>query len=173
MHIKLISKNERAAKLANRRCTIMRDNACREPDVNMDLIFHRGPGEVFGFKLKETYGTESEVFCADRAKIEEMSKACGHKTKADTEAWLDGIKNAESLLWQAWMDGDIYGIVIQEWNAAERDWTTIDCNFELFGWENVIMTLHDMNLDGVEVFCVDENVGYPNTWKDEFREFDI
>lgn len=173
MKIKLISENDRAARLADKRILIVKDAVCRAPDVSMDLIFHRGHGEVWGFKIRATYDDCEEVFTADRAKVDEESKACGHKTEEEKRAWLDGIKKAEAKLWQAWMDGDMYGIVTQVWDAAERGWKCVDSNFEIFGWEDVVEALKDMDKTGVEVFCVDEDLGDPNDWKDEFKELDI
>lgn len=173
MHIKLISVNDREARLANKRVFIMKDGVCRDPDVSMDLIFHRGHGEVWGFKLRETYGYEEEVFTADRKKVDEESKACGHKTEEEKRAWLEGIKNAEKKIWQAWMDGDMYGVVTQIWNETEREWKCVDCQFEIFGWSDVVEVLKDMDKNGVEVYCVDEDCGNPKDWKNEFREFDI
>lgn len=173
MKIKFVSEKSREARLADKRLLIMKDGVCRAPDVSMDLIFHRGHGEVWGFKLRETYGYESEVFTADRAKVEKESKACGHKNKDEMYKWLDGIKEAEKKLWQAWMDGDMYGIVVQEWNAAERNWKVIDSIFEIFGWSDVVECLKDMKLDGIDVFCIDEDLGNPDDWKAEYKELDI
>ena len=175
MKIKFVSENSREARLANKRLLIVKDGLCRAPDVSMDLIFHRGHGEVWGFKLRESYGYETEVFTADRAKVEEESKACGHKTEAEKHAWLEGIKEAEKKVWQAWMDGDMYGVVIQEWDGSERKWKVVDSAFELFGWNDVVECLKygDMKLDGVEVFCVDEDLGDPENWKAEYKELDI
>ncbi len=173
MKIKLVSEYSREARLANKRLLIVKDSVCRAPDVSMDLIFHRGHGEVWGFKLKETYGYESEVFTADRAKVEEESKACGHKTEAEKRAWLEGIKEAEKKLWQAWMDGDMYGIVIQEWNADERNWNVVDSIFEIFGWNDVVECLKDMKLDDIDVFCIDKDLGDPVDWKAEYKELDV
>lgn len=173
MHIKFISEHTRAAHLANVRLVLMKDPSCRAPDVNSDLIFHRGHGEVWGFKLRENYGYETEVFTADRAKVEEESKACGHKTEAEKRAWLDGIKEAEKKMWQAWMDGEVYEIVVQKWDDTERRFCCIECLCELYGWNDVVEALKDMDLSKVEVFCVDEDCGDPDDWKKEFREFDI
>lgn len=173
MKIKLVSEYSREARLANKRLLIVKDGVCRAPDVSMDLIFHRGHGEVWGFKLKESYGYESEVFTADRAKVDEESKACGHKTEAEKRAWLEGIKEAEKKLWQAWMDGDMYGIVVQEWNASERNWNVVDATFEIFGWSDVVECLKDMKLDDIDVFCIDKDLGDPVDWKAEYKEFDV
>ena len=173
MHIKLISENDREARLANKRVLIVKDGVCRAPDVSMDLIFHRGHGEVWGFKLRETYGYEEEVFTADRKKVDEESKACGHKTEVEKHEWLDGIKKAEAKMWQAWMDGEMYGVITQVWNAAERRWDCTDATYELFGWDDVVETLKDMDKTDVEVFCVDEDCGDPADWKDEYKELNI
>ena len=173
MKIKFVSENSREARLANKRLLIVKDCVCRAPDVSMDLIFHRGHGEVWGFKLRESYGYESEVFTADRAKVEEESKACGHKNKDEMYKWLDGIKEAEKKLWQAWMDGDMYGIVVQEWNDSERNWKVVDSVFEIFGWNDVVECLKDIKLDDIEVFCIDEELGNPDDWKAEYKELDV
>ena len=174
MKIKFVSENSREARLADRRILVVKDCVCQAPDVSMDLIFHRGHGEVWGFKLRETYGYETEVFTADRAKVEEESKACGHKTEAEKRAWLEGIKEAEKKLWQAWMDGDMYGVVVQEWDGSERRWNVVDSAFELFGWNDAVECIKDMNLlHGIDVFCVDEDLGDPENWKAEYKELDI
>lgn len=175
MHIKFVPKSSREARLANVRLVLVKDvsGGCRAPDENMDLIFHRGHGEVWGFKLRETYGYETEVFTADRKKVEEESKACGHKTEAEKRAWLAGIKDAEKKLWQAWMDGDVYGIVIERYNESERRFFCVNCQYEIYGWENVVACLKDMDLSEVEVFCVDPDCGDPDSWKDTYREFDV
>ena len=173
MHIKFISEHNRAARLANVRLVLVKDCSGRAPDENTDLIFHRGHGEVWGFKLRETYGYETEVFTADRKKVEEESKACGHKTEAEKRAWLEGIKDAEKKMWQAWMDGEIYGIVVQKWDEAERRFYCIDCMYELYGWNDVVECLKDMDKTGIEVFCVDDECGDPDNWKKEFRELDV
>ena len=173
MHIKFISERDRAARLANVRLVLVKDLSCRAPDENSDLIFHRGHGEVWGFKLRETYGYETEVFTASKEKVEEESKACGHKNKAEMHKWLDGIKEAEKKMWQAWMDGEVYGIAIQKWDDTERQFRCIDCSYELYGWNDVVEALKDMDLSKVKVFCVDEDCGNPNNWKKEFRELDV
>lgn len=173
MHIKFISEHNRAAQLANVRLVLVKDPSGRAPDESADLIFHRGHGEVWGFKVRETYGYESEVFTATKEKVEEESKACGHKNKDEMHKWLDGIKEAEKKLWQSWIDGEVYGIVIQKWDAAERRFYCIECLYELYGWDDVIEALKDMDLSNVEVFCVDEDCGDPDVWKKEYREFDV
>ena len=173
MKIKFVSEKSREARLANKRLLLMKDSTCCAPDINMELIFHRGHGEVWGFKLRETYGYEEEVFTADRKKVDEESKACGHKTEEEKCAWLEEIRNAEKKLWQTWIDGEIYGIVIQEWNNDERSWKAVDANFELFGWNDVVECLKDLKLDDIDVFCVDEDVGDPEKWTAEYRELDI
>lgn len=173
MHIKLVSENDREARLANRRVRIEKDGVCRRPDMSMDLIFHPGHGEVWGFKVEETYSDASEVFTADRAKVEEESKACGHKTEEEKREWLEGIKNAEKKMWQAWMDSDMYGITTQVWDNAGRQWKCVDSRYELFGWDDVVEALKDIDKTGVEVFCVDEDCGDPKDWNASLRELDI
>ena len=173
MHIKLISENDHKSRLANKRCIIMKDSACEQPDENMDMIFHRGNDDVFGFRLRKTYGNETEVFCASYGKIEEESKACKHKTKAERQKWLDGIKKAEARIWQEWIDGEVYGICIQTWNADERIWNGVDGAWNLFGWDDVVEALKNMDLTGIDVFCVSAECGNSAAWKDEYKEVDI
>lgn len=173
MHIKFVPENSREARLADKRLLVMRDCLCKAPDDCMDLVFHNGNGDVFGFKLRENYGYETEVFTADRAKVEEKSKACGHKTEAEKLAWLEETKEAEKKLWQAWMDGEVYGVIVQEWNDSERYWNIVDEHFDLFGWSKLVECLKDMKLDCIDVFCIGKELGNPENWKDEYKELDI
>ena len=174
MHIKFISEYDREARLANRRVMLVKDEGL-VPDMHMDLIFHRGPdGNVFGFRLKATYDDYDETFTADSDKIDEELKACGFKTEAEKREWLEGIKKAEAEMWQAWMDGEVYGLVVQTWDADERQWKCVDAIYGIYGFSQIKMMFEDLDLDGTEVFCVDKKFcGDPKDWKAEFREFDI
>lgn len=156
--ITLINDTDREARMANRRCVILKDpNPC-VPDEHEDLIFHRGHGEIFGFKVTESYGYESEIFTATREKI-------AHEAPADgriVSEWLNQIRDVEKLMWQKWVDGEIYGIVVQEWNDAERNWKCVECCYQLYGWDDVKEQLRtDSSFsEGVDVFCVDtESIG--------------
>ena len=171
-HIKFISADSREARLADRRVVLVKDNSCRPPDVSMDLIFHRGHGEVQGFKLK-VVGNVSAVFTADREKVDEESKACGHKTEEEKRLWLERIKKAEKELWQHWINGEVYGLVVQVWDEVERQFKCVDCLYELYGFDEVKESINDLNTDGTEVFCADEDCGDPDDWKAEYKEFDI
>lgn len=174
MHIKFISTKTREARLANRRLVLMKSFICTEPDKNMDLIFHRGHGKVFGFKLRETHSYKEIVFTASKKRIDEESKACGHKSEDEKRAWLENIKTAEAKLWQAWMDGEVYNIFIEHYDESERQFIVEEGRYELYGFEDMIDNLKDMlAATKIDVACVDPDCGDPKDWKDEYREFDI
>ena len=175
-HIKFISADSREARLADRRVVLVRDYSCRKPNENCDLIFQPGHDDVFGFTVKSSYDYDNEPItcCASKEKLKEEIDACNFKTDEEVNKWLESIKKAEKEMWQHWIDGEVYGLIVEVWDEAERQFKCVDCLYELYGFDEVKESIDDLNTDGTEVFCVDEELGDPErNWKAEYKEFDI
>ena len=174
MKVKFISKKTKKARLANRRVLLIRDESCQAPDEFMDTIFHPGHGEVFGFKVVSFDRQFSEVFTCDKATLQKEIDAMNFKSEEDKEKWLKGIKESEKKMWQAYYDGDVYGILIQEWNDEDREFNTIDTLWGMYGFDDVKANIIDVvgNYD-IDCFAVENELGDPENWKKEFREFDV
>ena len=176
-HIKFISADSREARLADRRVVLVQDHTCRKPNEHCDLIFQPGHDDVFGFSVRSSYGYDRELepitCCASKKKLKEEIDACGFKTDEEVNKWLESIKKAEKEMWQHWIDGEVYGLVVEVWDEAERQFKCVDCLYELYGFDEVKEAINDLNTDGTEVFCADEDCGDPEDWKAEYKEFDI
>ena len=115
MTVKFISENTKEARLANRRALLIRDESGQTPDDRMDTIFHPGDGEIFGFQVVSFDRQYSKVFTCDKAALQKKIRAMHFKSKDDKEKWLKDIKDSEAKMWKAYYDGEVYGILIQEY----------------------------------------------------------
>jgi hypothetical protein len=174
MKIKFISENTKEARLANRRVLLIRDDSCQAPDKYMDTIYHPGHGEIFGFQVVSFDRQYSEVFTCDKAALQKEIDAMNFKSEADKNKWLKDIKDSEAKMWQAYYDGEVYGILIQEWNDKERQFKMVDVLWGLYGFDDVKANIIDIvgNYD-IDCFAVENDLGDPENWREEFREFDV
>ena len=173
MKVKFISEKTKEARLANRRVLLIRDVSCQAPDEFMDTIFHPGHGEVFGFKVVSFDRHFSEVFTCDRSALQKEIDAMNFKSEEDKEKWLKDIKESEMKMWQAYYDGEVYGILIQEWNDEERQFKIVESLWGMYGFDAMKANFMDIvgNYD-IDCFVVENDLGDPENWKKEFREFD-
>jgi hypothetical protein len=174
MKVKFISKNSNEARLANRRALLIPDVSGRAPDEFMDMIYHPGHGEIFGFQVVSFDRQYSEVFTCDKAALQKEIDAMHFKSEEDKEKWLKNIKDYEAKIWQAYYDGEVYGILIQEWSDEAREFKTVDSFWVLYGFDDVKATIKDIvgNYD-IDCFAVENELGDPENWREEYREFDV
>ena len=139
----------------------------------MDMIFHPGHGEVFGFKVTSFDNRFSEVFTCDKAALQKEIDAMKFKSEEDKEKWLKNIKDSEEKMWQSYYDGEVYGILIQEWNNEERQFKTVHSLYGLYGFDDLKANIMDVvgNYD-IDCFVAENDLGDPIQWIKEFREFD-
>lgn len=174
MTVKFISENTREARLANRRVLLAIDETSMAPDKYMDTIFHPGHGEVFGFKVTSFDGQYSEVFTCDKVSLQKEIDAMNFKSEEDKDKWLNGIKDSEKKMWQAYFDGKVYVIFIEEWNDKERCFKTVDALWGIYGFDDVKANIADFVGNYViDCFVVDNDLGDPENWKDDYREFEV
>jgi hypothetical protein len=174
MTIKFISENTREARLANRRVLLARDESCSAPDKYMDTLFHPGHGEVHGFSVMSSDRNHFETFTCSSEALQKEFDAMNFKSEEDKDKWLDGIKDSEKKMWQAYFDGEVYGIFIEEWNNEERRFRTVDALWGIYGLDDMKANIADIvgNYD-IDCFVVDNELGDPENWKDDYREFDV
>ena len=160
--VRLINATDTKARLADVRLVVVRDPSPFRPDQHEDLIFRFGKGDIFGFKVRESYGGESFICCADRDYLMEELKAMNFTTDEQKDKWLKEIRDAEKEEYQCWADGEIYGVVVEQWDAADRRWKTLECTYQLYGWKDVksmIKELSDRNDFNIDAYCVDREAG--------------
>jgi hypothetical protein len=173
MKVKFVSEKTKKARLANLRALLIRDVSCQAPDEFMDMIYHPGHGEIFGFKVVSFDRQFSEVFTCDKAALQKEIDAMKFKSEADKNKWLKDIKDSEAKIWQAYYDGEVYGILIQEWSDEAREFKTVDSLYGLYGFDDVKANIMDIvgNYD-IDCFAVENELGDPENWGEEFCEFD-
>jgi len=69
---------------------------------------------------------------------------------------------------------EVFGLLVEEWNNEERQFKTVDSSWGLYGFDDVKENVADIvgNYD-IDCFVVDNDLGDPEKWKEEFREFDV
>lgn len=174
MKIKFISENSKEARLANCRVLLIRDESGQAPDKYMDTIFHPGHGEIFGFKVTSFDRQYSEIFTCDKAALQKEIDAMNFKSEEDKEKWLNGIKVSEKKMWQAYYDGNVYGLLIEKWNDEEREFKVVDSLWQLYGFDDVKANIMEIvgNYD-IDCYVAATDLGDPENWKEEFREFGV
>ena len=72
------------------------------------------------------------------------------------------------------LNDEVYAILIEEWNDKERQFESIDSMWGLHGLDDVKENIANIvgNRD-IDCFVVDNELGDPANWKEEFREFDV
>jgi hypothetical protein len=71
-------------------------------------------------------------------------------------------------------DGEIFGLLIEEWNNEERQFKMVDSLWQVYGFDEVKANIIDIVCSyDIDCFVVDNDLGDPENWKDEFREFDV
>lgn len=174
MKVKFISEKNKEARLANCRVLLMRDESGQAPDKYMDTIFHPGHGEVHGFTIMSADRNYIEIFTCTSEALQKEIDAMNFKSEEDKEEWLKNIKDSESKMWQAYYDGNVYALLIEKWNDEEREFKVVDSLWQLYGFDDVKANIMEIvgNYD-IDCYVAANDLGDPENWKKEFREFDI
>lgn len=178
--VKLLNANDTVARLADQRLIVVRDPSPRRPDEDQDLVFDQvvfdgeGPrGEIRGFTVKEYCGDGYVTLSARKEKVEEEVAACKKSVENFNEKqWLKKIRAAEKKLWQCWMDGEVYGVVVQCWSPSERQWKCLECCYQLYGWEDVKNIAKEYSSNSslaISAYCIDSSIGRV----EDMRESDV
>lgn len=160
----VIKTSDRAARLADKRIRIVRDNWQREPhassqmlfgvlsdaysvkndDLNVELynrprVFER---EVGGFKVWTT---------SDR-----IDQLCGKDAKYHSDEWLESQVQGELDEVKEFLEGHCYDIVVESWVPEEREWDTESVMCGYTGVKCVLDEVEGMLApEGAGVVCSD------------------
>jgi hypothetical protein len=173
MKVKFISEKTKKARLANLRTLLIRDESCQAPDKFMDTIFHPGHGEVHGFSVMSSDRNHFETFTCTSEALQKEIDAMNFKSEEDKDKWLEDIKASEKKMWQAYFDGEVYGIIIQKWNDEEREFKMVDSLWGLYGFDDMKANIIDIvGKYDIDCFAVENDLSDPENWREEYREFD-
>lgn len=172
--MEIYNVNSEKARLANVRVRIEKAYGHRPPWSDMDIIFNPYASSVNDEPLYDPEGTlavaehlvtgcngDSLMFYATEERIKEL---CGDDPKFLTPEGLAQIWKEDGSLIKCWMDGHVYWIVLEKWDAGKREFVRIDDEYALYGrdeTESLIIEMLNSNFTAKEqagiVVCVDTN----------------
>lgn len=149
----------KTGKLADKRIRIFREENPRPLDDAMDLVFTReeidNPKDttftIYGYNESVTFKTNDERL--------------GDYFNSDPASWteeaIEKIASEEKVLWEAYFKGEVFGIAVERWNVAEREWTPIDITlYGCYSTEDAIANakdfLHQHASESIVVTCEED-----------------
>lgn len=148
----VISCGSKAARLADIRVRIIRDEAASDPCGMIGTVFEKaGNGAVpenalYSFRC---LGTE---FFTDEAR-------CRKVISDDPADWtaekLEKIASVEKKLYEDWAEGRVYGWVLESWNAEERMWAHEDSCWGYYGIGEILEAAGNARPPGEIPVCAD------------------
>ena len=144
--MEIVYDTDASARLANTRILIRYDNDCARPDKTDDMLFSPKNSDVYGFEVFDKSDPRNKIICyADSEQLDAEIKAGNFKNKDEINDWLSLVKNAEKKRYQDWYDGEVYQAIVQKYNAAERCFETIEAYGGIFGWQDLLAEIEDIN----------------------------
>ena len=169
-NFKIYLKDSDRARLANKRIRIVRETSPLEPCDNEDLVFEKAESfnDIPNNKLKTWYFAPLDMWFFTTA------ERCKTMVSKDPSYWTDDKLSAfakiEKQLYNDWNNGNVYGIIIEEWNARNRSWTCIESYYGMYGATSLIDNINDkLQRDhSAFVVCIDDE-----TMKYDFNDVEM
>ena len=162
--MKIYIESNRKARLVNCRVRIVHDSCYRQPWADMDLIFNPRTEDVDSAPLYDATTHDEPLierkcgaltFYTNKSRIKEL---CGDDPKFFTD---DGI---DKLCWgpekneiKMWVNGEVFGFVVEHWDEDNRSWKHVDSCFGYYGIDAVLDEVKDIEC---ECICCDDDVKY-------------
>ena len=128
--VEVISIKDREARLANRRIRIERDICARAPHESQQMLFGI-VGGAYSIKIDDM---NAELYnrpkCFEReidgfkiwTTTDRINQLCGEEAQYHTEKWLESQVAAELEEVKEYLEDHNYGIIVEKWDAGEREW---------------------------------------------------
>ena len=151
---KIYLKESDAARLANRRIRIVKDDGAREPCENEDLVFAKADclEDVPNDALKAWQFAPLNVWFYTTA------ERCKKMVAEDSSYWtpekLDKFAEQEKKLYEDWFNGNVYGIIVEMWNARMRRFACVESVWGIYGEEELRATIPNYDKPGT-IICID------------------
>jgi len=157
--VKIYLKDSDKARLAVVRIRIVREYNPLEPCDNEDLVFkkvedeHLIPANAL-MKWKFDFNNEREPIW-----FYTTAERCKQMVSDDPSWWtqekLAWFAEEEKKRYQDWWDGNVYGYIIEKWDAAKREWMQISSIWGMYGAKSLFDNLVSKT-DGVRIpICID------------------
>lgn len=160
----VIKTSDRAARLADKRIRIVRDNDPREPHASSQMLFGI-LGGAYSIKIDdlnaELYNRprvfEREV---DGFKIwttsDRIDQLCGKDAKYHSDEWLESQIKGELDEVKEFLEGHCYAIMVESWVPEEREWKIESSTYGYTGVKCVLDEVEGMLApEGEGVVCSD------------------
>lgn len=155
--IKIYLKDSDKARLADQRVRIVRESNPRSPEDNEDLVFVKVNNEsdipknaLHSWKLENNGDTA--FFWTDEDRCKRM--VSGNPANY-TEEKLKYFEEVERRLWTDWLHGNVYGYIVEKWDAAQRKWMQTSSLWGMYGakdlFDNLATETDDINIP----VCID------------------
>ena len=142
--MKTVKENSREARLADFRLYIGREESWCPPSDNMDLVFTMADeldNPIHKFNVTaQIYKGDTITLGTTQEKLDKEFKGL----EVDKAEWLAKIKAAEKKLWQDAVNGDVFWMAVQKWNADERKFECVDSLCMLYGIDDVKANVAEM-----------------------------
>ena len=147
-------KDSDKVRLADYRARIVRESNPREPCDNEDLVFEKADGKVPHDAIYSWYFAPMDVVFYTTA------KRCKKMVSEDPSYWtlpkLSEFAKIEERLYRDWLNGHVYGYIVEKWDAKRREWITTSSSWGMYGSKDLLENLA-AETDGVNIpVCVDE-----------------
>jgi len=148
--------NSRIARLASKRVRIVRDTTPREPWKDRDQVCVKTglPEEVEDTSERchwfRVNGVEF-VITKDR-----LRKYFNEDPASWTKEAIQRLAEEDKATIVQYNDGDVFGLVLESWNGAERMWNNDDSIWGMYGDRELLDNLEDFAKD-VDVVCCDKD----------------
>ena len=156
-NFKIYLKDSDKVRLANKRIRIVRDTSPREPCYNEDLVFQKANivTDIPKNALLTWYFAPRAVWFFTTA------ERCKKMVAEDPSYWtydkLSKFAEAEKQLYKDWYDGNVYGIIIEKWDAENRSWICTNSYYGMYGATSLIDNINDeLKRDPNYVVCIDD-----------------
>ena len=152
--MKTVKENSNEARFADYRLCIGHDNNYNMPSKHMDMIFTEAakldkPIHCFTVINDDTH--EVLVLGTTQEKIDKEFPGLNvNKTE-----WLENIQAAEKKVWQDAIDGNVFYMCVQQWDANERMFVDIDSMYNLYGTDDVQANIPELYCIGKVTAIVD------------------
>lgn len=165
--LKFFLESSTTARLADNRVRIVRESNPREPQFNEDLVFAVATSKKS--IPEDSLYTWQFDFDGKRDPLYFYATAlrCRKMIADDPSYWthekLVWFAEQEKKLYKDWWEGNVYGIVFEEWNPKQRKFETskkLISNWGIYGEDALVDVLNDYNdvKSGKFIICVGDDV---------------
>jgi len=157
--MKVYLTNSRTGRLADKRIRIFREANAMPLDEAMDLVFTKDP-------IENPHPVTFAIWSDDdhmtfKTNDDRLDEFFDHDRSHWTNEAIQKIADEEKALWDAYANGEVFGVAVERWDANERMWVSIattlyGCYGAKDAIENAKDFLHQRGLDACVVTCEED-----------------